>query len=308
MLQKLFGMNMNNVVKFLFSVLLLTQSLLGNAQELQCVVTIDASQVPDVQSAIIEDLKQSITRFLNERRWTDDTYSAEERIRCNLVLTITALPEPFSYKTTAQVQSSRPVYGTGYESVMLNFIDKTFDFTLNTGQPIDYNENIFNSNISSLLSFYAYVILALDYDSFGKLSGQKWVEKAYNIANVAQQAGGGWAPNDLNNRFALIENLNNQLLVPFREGLYTYHRLGLDTYLKDPEAMRMIALNFLKTIKTIVPNKPSSILIRSFFLAKRDELINIFRDSASSEIKNQALTLLRELDPLNSDRYQVIVK
>jgi hypothetical protein len=159
-----------------------------------------------------------------------------------------------------------------------------------------------------LLSFYAYIILALDYDSFGKLSGQKWVEKAYNIANIAQQAGGGWAPNDVTNRYSLIENLNNQLLVPFREGYYSYHRLGLDTYLKDPDAMRMTALNYLKTIKTILPNKPTSILIRSFFLAKRDELINIFRDSASSEIKNQALALLRELDPLNSDRYQSIVK
>jgi hypothetical protein len=299
---------MNNVVKFLILFSFIIYSSVSNAQELQCVVTIDASQAPDVQSSIIDDLKQSITRFLNERRWTEDTYSAEERIRCNLVLTITSLPEPFTYKTTAQIQSSRPVYGTGYETVLLNFIDKTFDFTLNQGQPIDYNENIFNSNISSLLSFYAYIILALDYDSFGKLSGQKWVEKAYNIANIAQQAGGGWSPNDLNNRFALIENLNSQLLIPFREGLYSYHRMGLDNYLKDPEAMRMIALNYLKTIKTIVPNKPSSILIRSFFLAKRDELINIFRDSASSEIKDQALALLRELDPLNSDRYQAIVK
>lgn len=299
---------MNNVVKFLIGFSFFISSLVSSAQELQCVVTIDASQVPDVQSSIIDDLKQSITRFLNERRWTEDTYSAEERIRCNLVLTITSLPEPFSYKMTAQIQSSRPVYGTGYETILLNFIDKTFDFTLNQGQPIDYNENIFNSNISSLLSFYAYIILALDYDSFGKLSGQKWVEKAFNIANIAQQAGGGWAPNDLNNRLALIENLNNQLFVPFREGLYSYHRLGLDTYLKDPEAMRITALNYLKTIKTIVPNKPSSILIKSFFLAKRDELINLFRDSASTEIKNQALALLRELDPLNSDRYQAIVK
>lgn len=308
-LQNIFGKHMvNGICKYFLITLCLIAFQSLRAQELQCNVTIDASQIPDVQSVIIEDLKQSITRFLNERKWTEDTYQAEERIRCNLVLTITSQPEQFSYKTTAQIQSSRPVYATGYETILLNYVDKTFDFTLNQGQPIDYNENIFSSNLSSLLSFYAYVILAMDYDSFGKLSGQKWIEKAWNIANVAQSNGGGWANGDINNRAALIENLNSQFLTPFREGMYTYHRLGLDTYLKDPDAMRMTALNLLKTIRTIVPNRPTSILIRSFFIAKRDELINIFKDSPSTEIKNQAFALLRELDPLNTDKYQVIIK
>jgi hypothetical protein len=292
-----------------FVILFLFVITLCNAQELQCNVTVDASQIPDVQASIITDMKQTITRFLNERRWTNDVYTAEERIRCNLAITITSQPEQYKYNATAQIQVSRPVYGTAYETVLLNYLDKNFNFELNVGQPIDYNENIYNSAISSLLSYYAYIILALDYDSFSKLGGQPYIEKAWNITNVAASSGGGWvAGSDPNNRFGLIENLNSQQMLPFREQFYIYHRSALDTYLKDPDASRLNILNMLKVIKTINQIKPYAILLRTFFLSKRDELINIFKDSESMETKSSALALLRELDPLNSEKYQMIIK
>jgi hypothetical protein len=295
--------------KIIQSIIFIFITFICNAQELQCNVTIDASQIPDVQASIINDLKQTITRFLNERRWTNDVYTAEERIRCNLAITITSQPEQYKYNATAQIQVSRPVYGTAYESVLLNYFDKSFNFDLNMGQPIDYNENIYNSAISSLLSFYAYVILAVDYDSFSKLGGQPYIEKAWNITNVAASAGGAWiAGSDPNNRFGLIENLNSQQMIPFREQFYIYHRSALDTYLKDPDASRQNILAMLKVIKTINQIKPYAILFRTFFLSKKDELINIFRDSDSMDLKSSVVALLRELDPLNSEKYQLILK
>lgn len=278
------------------------------AQELLFNVTIDASQVPDVQRMVIDDVQMAVKNFLNNRNWTEDQFSPEERIKCNIVISIVSIPAQFSYVATAQIQCSRPVYGTSYETILFNYFDKAFAFELTQGQQLIYNENVFNSNLGSMLSFYAYMILALDYDSFGKLGGNPYIEKALTIANVARDQGQGWNPiSDPNNRGSLIANLNNQQFVPFREAWYNYHRKGLDNFLKDPVATRQYCFDMVKTIQSINKVNPYSVLLRSFFLAKRDELINIFKD-AEMGMKNDIITLLRELDPANSEKYQQILK
>lgn len=297
------------LLQFTF-VLLFFHCLQVHGQELLANVTIDASQIPNVQVATITDMKQTISRFLNDRKWSNDEFLTEERIRCNFAIMLTkGSPGSPTYEATLQVQATRPVYGTTYETITINFFDKNFNFELNVGQPINYNDNMFSSNLSSMLAFYAYVILAVDYDSFGKLGGQAFVEKAVNIANISVEAGGGWATSgDPNNRFALVYNLNSQLMLPYRSQNYIYHRLVLDTYLKDPAAARLKVIEMFKVIREVNKLVPYSILIRTFFLSKRDELINIFRDSQDTELKTQAFNLLRELDPLNTERYAAITR
>jgi hypothetical protein len=294
-------------LNYLYLIFSIAWSTVVCGQELNCNVTIDATQVPDIQSYLIEDMKQTITNFLNTRNWTEDTYKPEERIKCNLAISIVSVPSQGSYSATAQIQASRPVFGTTYETVTLNYFDKQFNFDLNPGQPLNYNENIYNSRLASLLSFYAYVILSVDYDSFGKLSGSKYIEKAFNLAGVAREAGEGWLPGDQNNRAALAENLNSQQLVPFREGWYTYHRVAMDKFIKEPNASRELIYAYLETIKEINKQKPYSILIKSFFMGKRDELISIYKE-AEMPMKNKVLPLLRELDAVNSEKYQQIIK
>ncbi|MDB5257185.1 MAG: hypothetical protein JWM14_1880 [Chitinophagaceae bacterium] len=280
----------------------------SRAQELQFNVTIDASQVPDVQKAIIDDMQMAIKNFLNNRNWTEDQFAPEERIKCNIVISIVTIPAQYSYIATAQVQCSRPVYGTTYETVLFNYFDKSFIFELNQGQQLIYNENVFNSNLGSMLSFYAYVILAMDYDSFGKLGGSKYIDKAMTLAGVARDQAVGWiATSDPNNRGSLLANLNNQQFVPYREAWYNYHRKGLDNFIKDPAGTRQVCFDMIKTIQSINKVNPYSILLRSFFLAKRDELINIFKD-AEPAMKNDVITLFRELDPANSQKYETILK
>ncbi len=297
------------LLQFTF-VILFFHSLQSHGQELLANVTIDNSQVPDIQVGTITDMKQTISRFLNDRRWSNDEFLTEERIRCNFSIMLTkGQPGSPTYEATLQVQATRPVYGTTYETITINFFDKNFNFELNVGQPINYNDNMFSSNLSSMLAFYANVILAVDYDSFGKLGGQAFVEKAVSIANISVEAGGGWATSgDPNNRFALVYNLNSQLMVPFRNQNYVYHRVVLDTYLKDPVAARLKVIEMFKAIKEVNKLVPYSILIRTFFLSKRDELINIFRDSQDAELKTQAFNLLRELDPLNTEKYAAITR
>jgi hypothetical protein len=291
-------------------VMLFFQSIQLHGQELLANVTIDATQLSDIQTSVISDMKQTISRFLNDRKWSNDEFLTEERIRCNFAIMLTkGAPGSPLYEATLQVQATRPVYGTNYETITINFFDKMFNFELNVGQPINYNDNMYSSNLSAMLAFYANIILAVDYDSFGKLGGQAFVEKALNIANVSVEAGGGWATSgDPNNRYSLIYNMNSQILQPYRSQSYIYHRQVLDTYLKDPAAGRLKVIEMFKVIKEVNKLVPYSILIRTFFLSKRDELINIFKDSQDAELKQQAFNLLRELDPLNTERYAAITR
>ncbi len=297
--------------KFLILLVLIVAFLHANtsvAQELLANVTIDATQVSDLQAATVADMKQTISRFLNDNKWSNDEFKTEERIRCNFAISLTGMPSLQSYQATLQVQATRPVYGTNYETILINYFDQSFNFELNVGQPIFFNENIYTSNLSAMLAFYANLILALDYDSFGKLSGQVYVEKAYNIAIISVEAGGGWVTSgDPNNRYAFIYNLNSQLAVPYRNQFYIYHRQALDVYLKDPAAAHTKVIEMLKVIKEINRAIPYSILLRTFFLSKRDELINMFRDSKSMDVKNEAYNLLRELDATNSEKYAAII-
>lgn len=282
------------------------------AQELRCNVTIDASQINTQQGTekqVFIEMKNAITEFMNTRRWTNDQFSVEERINCNIVITLTQSPSIGLYEGTAQIISSRPIYGTGYESVMFSFVDREIQIAYTQGQPLDYNENTFSNNLTSILAFYAYVIIGVDYDSFSKMGGSPFIQRAFNIANNAQQAQErGWkAFEDTRNRYWLAENLMSQQMVLIREGLYTYHRLALDQFNADQDKARASLLDILNNIKQVNQNKPASVLVNSFFDTKAEELIGIFR-GASPLDKQKAYNLLVELDPTKADKYKRITE
>jgi hypothetical protein len=302
----------------LFFFLLISGKIFSQG-EILCTVTIDVSPNVQLQTAdkgFLDLAKATMTNLMNNTKWTTDVFNSEERIRCNLYLTITNIPTQGVYEATAQIQSSRPVYGTGYETEVLNFFDKKFNFEYSQSQIVNFNENSFTSNLASMIGFYAYVIIGLDYDTFSKLGGSSYIEKTRSIANVAFGGAGqvsvpgqmdGWnQDNGNNNRYWLAENLNHQQLMPFREGLYNYHRLAMDKYQEKPDEARKEILAVLAKIKTVNSLKPYAVLIRSFFTAKSTELINIFMDG-TPEQKQQAVTLLRELDPLNGEKYSGIL-
>jgi hypothetical protein len=308
---------MDMTKRFLISVIsFLLIAVTTVAQELEFNITIDRQQTPDLPKNIADDLKTAMTNFINNKRWTNDQFSPQERIKVNMVLTLDKTTTLGRYVSIAQIQFVRPVYGSTYESILLTFIDKNFDFEFAQGQPLDYNENVYLSNIASLLSFYAYVALALDYDSFSKMGGSQYVEKAFALANIAQSAnpppltaGGknGWENSEFNNRMALIQNINNQQFIPFREGLYTYHREAMDKFMDNPDEARKKIIEVLKKIKTTRQSVSISILNSSFFLAKKSELIQVF-SKAPTEMKNEVINILKEIDMVNSDAYSVILR
>jgi hypothetical protein len=289
-------------------------NITASGQELRCNVIIDTDQLRTNQvteKQIFVDMQKAISQFLNTRRWTDDNFTQDERINCNLVIRITDMPSITNFVGNAQIQSSRPIYGTDYESVLLNYIDRQWQFEYTNAQPMDFNPNTFSSNLTSMLAFYAYVIIALDYDSFSKFGGNQYLQQALTIANNAQQSVGtekGWkAFEDTRNRYWLIENLLSQQMQPVREGLYTYHRLALDTFLSNPDQARAQVLNVLSSIQKVNQLKPAAVLTNTFFDTKGNEIINFFLQAPPQE-KQKAYNLLVELDPTKTDRYEKLIK
>lgn len=247
--------------------------------------------------------------FMNTRRWTEDDFETEERINCNLVISITKMPRQGTFQATFQFQSSRTIYGTNYESGIFNFINKDVEFDYNVGQNLDFNENAYLSNLSSTLAFYAYMTLAIDYDSFSELGGSIYYTKILNIVTAAQSSGlPNWIKGkNTNNPYWLSENANNPQLEIFRKGYYKYHRLAMDQLAKKPTEGQEIILGVLKDIQEVRKIVPVSIFIQSFLMSKDNELINIFK-GASKENQEKAVKLLQQIDPVNAQKYTKIMQ
>jgi hypothetical protein len=278
------------------------------AQDLDCDVIINADQIQTTDRRVFQDMETAIENFMNGRDWTPDEFKVEERIKCSISINLVEMPSIGTFKATVQIRSSRPIYNTNYESIVFNFADRDWAFSYVESMPLEFNINSYTSNLTSMLAFYAYIILGLDYDSFGELAGSPYYQIAQNIVTSAAQSNfPGWSGlESTRNRFSLIEDITNQQIQGLRTGIYNYHRLGLDLFEKDPEISRSEVLKVLESIKVIKSRYPGSIFVISFFDAKTDELVNIF-DQASMQDKRKAYNLLVELNPNKSDTYSKII-
>jgi hypothetical protein len=270
------------------------------SQELNCTVTINSSQVQSTDRNVFKDMKNTIEQFMNSRKWTNDGYKNYEKINCNILFTITKMPSIGSFEASVQVRSARPIFNTNYSSLLLNFADRDWQFEYIESQPLEFNDNTYTTNLTSMLAFYAYVIIGLDYDSFAELGGTPYFQRALSVVNNAQQANrAGWqALGGNRNRYWLQENLNNPQMVDLRKAIYSYHRLAMDTFDKTPDQSREIILKGLRDIKKVRDINPSSILVISFFDAKAKELVNIF-SSGNIQLRRQAYDLVSAMDPSN---------
>ena len=279
------------------------------SQELNFRVVVNADQVQSTDRTIFKDMESAFAQFINTRKWTDDTYEAFEKINGNIIVTLQNPKSIGVFEASVQIQTARPVYNTNYESIMLNFADRDWQFEYVDSQPLEYNDNTFLSNLTSLLAYYCYISLGLDYDSFSELGGTDYFRRALDLVNNAQQSNRtGWnALGSTRNRYWLMENLTNQQIEPFRRGMYKYHRLALDTYSQDPENSRKLIVDVLKEMQKVKNAFPNSILVISFLDAKRDELINIFSEGDIS-VRRQAYEILAAVDPSKTNEYQVMIK
>jgi hypothetical protein len=250
------------------------------------------------KASLKADMEKSFAAFMNSRKWTTDLFKAYEKINCSIFINISQMPSIGSFKANAQITAARPIYDTNYETVLFNFADREFEFEYIESQPMEYNDNTFINNLTSMLAFYAYTVLAVDYDSFSELGGNPYVQKMLTVVNNAQSSSHpGWIALGSNrSRFALMDNMNNAQMVDIRKNSYKYHRLALDNFNKSPDQSRDQILDVLRTVKKVWTINPTAILIVSFFDAKANELTSIFTD-ANLNVKREASDLLTSLDP-----------
>ncbi len=302
-------------MKYIYLIVLVffTYSLLG--QELNSNVVVNLG--PNVQTTergIFRDMETSFTQFLNTRKWTNDNFSVEERIDCNVIISIEAMNGVSSFEATVQIQSARPVYGSNYNSILLNmaqnYADNDWSFNYVPSQPLEFNENNLQNNITSMLAYYAYIIIGVDYDSFSNLGGTSFFESARKIALSADQqfGGSGWEQfvTPPRNRYWLAENFNNPQLQPVREALYDYHRQGMDNFDKDPDQSRRTILNALKKIQDAAKSNPNSYLVTLFLYGKSDEIVNIF-SKGDLGIRREVFDILVQLQPTKSSEFESII-
>lgn len=294
---------------FLIACLLLLQNEIS-AQELNCQVKINYSQIQgSTNKQIFDQLEKSIFDFMNNtNKWTNNVYNVQERIECNIFITINQQVGTDEYSGSIQVTSVRPVYKSSYKTTILNVQDDNFQFKFQQFTQIEFNLNKFDNNLTSVLAFYAYVILATDADSFAPLGGTEYWQKAQIIVQNAQSASeAGWQSNQQGqkNRYWLVENTLQPVFKGIRDCSYNYCRTGLDIMWEKVEEGRANILKSLDLLKPVYAARPASYTMQLFFNAKADEIINIFK-GATPEEKNKVLETLMTVDPANTNRYSKI--
>jgi len=296
---------MVNKVKIIALGLLIVSSI--NAQELNCNIQINSDQISGSNKSVFNTLQKSVSEFVNNRRWTEMTYTNIERIECSMNIIIKKVEQDV-FTAEIQVQSRRPVFNTNYNTTLFNFKDNNFTFDYKEFDQLEMNENTITSNLTAVLAYYAYIIIGYDMDSYTRLGGTPYFQAAESIVNAAQAADlVGWkAFESSRNRYALVNNLTDEAFKKYRNYFYEYHRLGLDEMSINMTNARAKIAAGLPVLREANRARPSAVVISSFIDAKSDELINIFSKATEKE-KKDAVEILSDVNPTQIDRYEKIL-
>ena len=295
----------------LFCIIVLALSTVyAEAQELNCRVQVNSQKIKGTSRQKFTNMRTLIYEFMNNTRWTNDVYSPEERIECNVIINLNSEVGTNGYKGTMTIKSTRPVYRTSYNSSVLNLVDSDIRFDFVENQTIEFNEHNHTSNLVSFLSYYVYIIIGMDYDTFSPLSGEPYFLKAQKILDNAQNdpTASGWKPYEgTYNRYWLVENLLHNDFKPLRNAMYTYHREGLDVLAEQAESGRDEITSALYNVKTSADRKQGSYLLKVFFDAKADEIAKVYSDGFITN-KNELVQMLKQIDPANTGKWDQMLQ
>jgi hypothetical protein len=287
------------------------------AQELNCKVTVMHDKITGVDQKVFVDMQKAIAEFMNQHKWTNDDFGASEKIDCAIFITLTGNKvngDPDAYNATISIQASRPVYNSSYTTSIINFVDKDFAFKFTQFNPMHFDDNQvsgtdpISANLTAVLAYYSYLILALDYDSFAPQGGTQYLKKAQNVVNNAPDGKGitGWKAMENNrNRYWIADQFLNTRFDDMRKFWYTMHRESLDSMSVKPVESRSRILVNLKKIFNVNKENPSSILVQFFFNTKSDELLHLLAQAPKQE-RNQYITLLTTMDVPNAAKYNAL--
>ncbi|MCF0206227.1 MAG: DUF4835 family protein [Bacteroidales bacterium] len=298
---------MKRIFLLIMSVCIAALSL---AQEFDCQIQVSHPQLQGANyDKIFQSLRSDLYEFVNQTKWTNNVFSKSERIECAITITVEKEVASDEYSGKIQVTSSRPVYGTSYNSPLFNHLDDKFQFKYVEMEPIEFNQNTFTSNLSAVIAYYCYIMLGLDYDSFGSQAGTTYYQLAEKIVQNAQSAQEpGWKQYEsTKNRYWLTENLLNDQYSGFRDFMYTYHRQGMDRLADKPTDARASIEESLESLRSMHRRRPGSFLMSITSTVKSDEIVNVFSDGFSDE-KARVANIMKEIDAANSSKYDKITR
>lgn len=274
---------------------------IAKAQELNCTVEVNSQQVSGYEQ-VFTSLKEAINEYMNSTKFTAAQFSPNEKIECRIFLTAKEYTDD-KVKGDLQVQSTRPVYNSSYTTTLLNFKDNKVEFEYRPGEPLVFSETTMESNLTALLNYYAYLILALDFDSFSELGGQPYYDRLQTIVQLAQSSGEvGWKTYDDNrNRAAVLASLTDPNTQSIRNLIYQYHRRGLDEMSVAPDKGRANITEALRLLPQIREKAPMSVILNIWHDAKLDELVNVYSKGSQSE-RDEVYQLLLDLYPTDQSR------
>lgn len=278
------------------------------AQELKVKVTMNTPKLQTADPAVFQTLKQAIEEFMNNQKWTTDVFEEKERIGLDIVITISKELSANSFEAELSCQSIRPVFNSNYETPMFKHQDKDVVFTYEQFQPLDYSQTTYLNNLTSVLAYYAYIAIGMDYDSFSPLGGEPYFQAAWDIVNRippnVSSSLPGWRSTENNrNRYWLVENILSPKMRPFRQLLYDYHRQGLDTMNEDVNVSRAIMTQALESLESVNRTYPNSMILQVFSNTKSDEIIEIYKGGAATE-KTTVTRVMERIDPTRASEYR----
>jgi len=280
------------------------------AQELRATVTINAPQLTIIDRKVITEFETVVTDYLNNTRFTDEIYENEERISCNFTFSIVSETNEREFNAELLIQSSRPVYGSDYSTTLINYLDKPAKIQYEQFQPIEFAKNSFTSSLSSLLTFYANILIGLDKDSFAPMAGEPFYREAENVVNLLPSSVTGndkdWTNSgSQRSRFRLMQELLNPRARPYRQMSYQYHRKGLDVMAGDAVAGRTVMAKSMENLRDVHSDIPNSLLINIFTASKEQELIDVFIASPPTERKG-VYQILSTVDPAKLNKFRTL--
>ena len=292
--------------KILYTFLLILPLTKIDSQELNAQFVVNADLVNQTNQQIFQTLERSLNEFVNSQSWSNQDFFPQEKITCSFVLNLTNY-NASKFEGTLQIQSQRTIFDSNYDSPVLNFLDKDISFTYQEFQPLFYSPASYESNLVSLISFYAFIILGINADSLQFKAGDPFFEQAQRIVNLSQQSGAlGWKQNDSNrNRFWLIDTMRSNTFREYRETLYIYHREGLDSMTKEPLKGKKNIINAILTLEDLYDRRPNAMLLQMFFDAKADEIVNLFSDGPKVDF-GRTSKMLKKIAPFYQPQWKQI--
>jgi hypothetical protein len=278
------------------------------ATELNCEVEVNADKINNANKEIFQELKQAVTDYMNTTKWTNAVFGTNEKIYCKLLLTINTYDDATgAMKGDLQIQSQRPVYNSSYTTAVINFRDSKLDFFYERGQTLEFSELEMEDNLTAILNFWAYMIIAMDFDTFEFKGGDPYYEQAAQVVRLAQSTGEtGWkAFEDNTNRNAVLSAFTDTQTEPIRQMLYDYHRMGLDQMVVTVDKGRSAITHTLENLAKIYDVNPLSVCLSMFKDAKLDELVNIYSKANTTE-KEAVYEMLYQVYPSENKRLEQI--